>query len=96
MKKLSKESFVLNRYDPCVANKDINGSQCTICWYVDDTKISHIDSEIVTGVTESLESSFGKMTANRGKKHKFVGMDFELIEDGRLKIMMKQYLEECI
>ena len=94
--KLSKEGFVLNRYDPCVANKEINGSRCTICWYVDDTKISHVDSEVVTGVIESLENSFGKITVNRGKKHKFVGMDFELIEDGRLKIMMKQYLEECI
>ena len=36
------------------------------------------------------------MTVNRGKKHKFVGMDFELTKDGNLKIMITQYLEECI
>ena len=30
--------FKLNPYDPCVANMDIEGSQCTICWYVDDNK----------------------------------------------------------
>ena len=29
--KLSKDCFNLNRFDPCVANKVINGSRCTIC-----------------------------------------------------------------
>ena len=33
--------FKLNPYDRCVANKEINGKQCTIIWYVDDLKISH-------------------------------------------------------
>ena len=32
---LSKEGFVINPYDKCVANKIINGKQCTIVWYVD-------------------------------------------------------------
>ena len=30
--------FILNPYDACVANKIVEGSQCTIAWYVDDTK----------------------------------------------------------
>ena len=30
----------INPYDRCVANKMINGSQCTIVFYVDDNKIS--------------------------------------------------------
>ena len=33
--------FKLNDYDNCVANKMINGKQCTIVWHVDDLKISH-------------------------------------------------------
>ena len=94
--KLKKDGFVLNRYDPCVANKQINGSQCTVCWYVDDTKISHLNPNVVTNVIESLESVFGKMTVDRGKIHKFVGMNFEILDNGRLKIMMKEYLDECI
>ena len=92
--KLSKDGFVLNRYDPCVANKQINGSQCTVCCYVDDTKISHLDTKVVTVVINSLESVFGKMTVDRGKAHKFMGMNFELLESGKLKIIMKEYLEE--
>ena len=94
--KLQKDGFLLNRYDPCVANKEINGSQCTVCWYVDDTKISHLDHKVVTRVIKSLEGEFGEMTVDRGKSHKFVGMNFELLENGRLKIIMKEYLEECI
>ena len=35
--------FIMNPYDPCVANKMINVSQVTITWQVDDLKISHKD-----------------------------------------------------
>ena len=35
--------FEINSYDKCVANKIINGKQCTIIFYIDDNKISHID-----------------------------------------------------
>ena len=52
--KISKEGFVLNSYDPCVVNKYINGSQCTICWYVDDTKISHVDPKVVTDIIKTI------------------------------------------
>jgi hypothetical protein len=60
--KLKERGFVLNPYDPCVANAVINGKQCTVGWYVDDTIISHVNPEVVTGVIEDIESSFGKMT----------------------------------
>ena len=48
--KLEKDGFEMNRYDPCVANTHVNGSQCTVFWYVDDTKISHLDHKVVSGV----------------------------------------------
>lgn len=38
---LEDMGFELNPYDKCVANKTINGKQCTIAFYVDDNKISH-------------------------------------------------------
>ena len=46
--------FKINPYDPCMANKVINGSQMMITWHVDDLKISHkngweITKIIVTG-----------------------------------------------
>ena len=34
--KLQHMGFELNKIDPCVANKTVNGKQCTIAWFVDD------------------------------------------------------------
>ena len=54
---------------------------------MDDTKVSHVDPIVVTSVIQTLEESFGKITVDRGKKHKFAGLDFELTDDGRLLII---------
>ena len=42
--KLVEWGFTINPYDWCVANKQINGQQCTLVWYVDDMKISHANT----------------------------------------------------
>ena len=68
--------FKLNKYDPCVANKMVNGKQCTICWHVDDNKISHVKPKVVDEVIAKIEEQFGKMVVTRGEKHNFVGMDY--------------------
>lgn len=94
--KLMKMGFELNPYDPCVANLEVNGEKCTICWYVDNTKISHKEAEVVDWVIKELEDEFGEMTKTRGTKHTFVGMDFEIQIDGTVKLLMKEYLKECI
>ena len=83
--------FKLNPYDPCVANKKVNGSQCTVCWYVDDTKISHMDEAVIDYTIIMLEKYFGKMTVNKGSKHVFVGMNIELTNTGSVLIDMKDY-----
>ena len=35
---LEDMGFEINPYDPCVANKIVNGSWCTVMWHVDDLK----------------------------------------------------------
>ncbi len=53
--------FVINPCDWYVANKLINGKQCTILWHVDDLKISHhVDEEAVTGIINRITDEFGK------------------------------------
>jgi len=42
--------FALNPYDKCVANKNIEGKQCTIIWHVDDLKISHANKNVVENI----------------------------------------------
>ena len=38
---LQDMGFQINPYDRCVANKLIDGKQCTISWYVDDNTVTH-------------------------------------------------------
>jgi hypothetical protein len=52
--KLQEWDFAINPCDWCVANKIINGKQCTILWHVDDIKISHTDSSVVSSIIQQL------------------------------------------
>ena len=56
-----KGGFQLNPHDKCVANKIINGKQCTIVWYVDDNKVSHVNKDVVTDIIEILKVHFGDL-----------------------------------
>jgi hypothetical protein len=38
---LKEEVFFMNPHDPCMWNKDIEGKQRMICFYVDNCKILH-------------------------------------------------------
>ena len=38
--------FKINSYDPCVSNKMIDGQQMTICYHVDECKLSHRRSKV--------------------------------------------------
>ena len=88
--------FILNKYDPCVANKMINGKQCTKVWYVDDNKVSHIDSKVVDQIIVAIEEKFGKMTVKRGKEHMLVGMDISFTDAHKVRVTKKSYFEETI
>ncbi len=98
-KTLKGLGFILNKYDPLVANMNIDhGHQCTICWYVgDDCKIFHKSPKVVDEIIMKIEEKHNKMTVKQGKKNTFVGIDFEILEGGNVKIMMKDYMiTECI
>jgi hypothetical protein len=68
LKDLEGNGFKLNPYDPCVANKMVNGKQFTITWHVDDLKLSHVDLKEVDKTIEWLKSIYGEdMRVSRGK-----------------------------
>ena len=92
---LQKLGFILNDYDKCVANKIINGKQCTVVFNVDDNKISHADPEVVTSVINDISKHFGKLTVSRGKKHDYLGMNIEL-KDRKVHIEMRHQLLEAL
>ena len=51
---LEEMGFKVNPYDPCVANRYVNGAQCTVVWHVDDLKASHHDESVVTYFASKL------------------------------------------
>ena len=89
--------FEINPYDPCVANKMINGSQMTVTWHVDDLKISHKESDEVTKFIRELGQLYDNdLTVCRGKAHSYLGMHFDHSTSGTVKISMIPYLKQII
>jgi len=68
-KSITLIGFEVNPYDPCVANRIVNGKQQTILYHVDDCKLSHVDpsvnDDMIDWLSENYESIFedesGKM-----------------------------------
>ena len=88
--------FELNPYDSCVANENVNGSQCTICWHVDNNKMSHAGPSTASDITKKLESKFGKITVARGKKHEFLDLVLTFHDNGNAEIDMKEHTKSAI
>ena len=97
--KLVEWGFTINPYDWCVANKQINGQQCTLVWHIDDMKISHADTKIVDDVINRLEQDFGKeapLTICQGKIHDYLGMTLDFSLPGKVQISMEQYIRNML
>ena len=71
---LESYGFRINPYDPYVANTMIGGKQSTVCWHMDDLKISCVDANEVTKMIQWLESEYGDMHGSSGKIHDYLGM----------------------
>jgi hypothetical protein len=96
---LEKMGFELNPYDWCVANKMVDGKQCTILWHVDDLKISHVDPKVVEEILRLLNERYGKeapLVVTRGKKHDYLGMVINYEVDGKVQIEMFDYIQDMM
>jgi hypothetical protein len=97
--KLVSWGFIINPYDWCVANKMIDGKQCTIMWHVDDLKISHVDPDVNSSIIQLIDSEFGKeapLTVTRGRVHDYLGMTLDYTEKGKVKIKMLDYVTKML
>ena len=98
-KSLIEMGFTLNPYEPCVANKIVNGSACTVVFYVDDNKISHRDPIVVQNVVAELSKRFGSITTHKvevDKPFDFLGMNITLRRDKKFEVEMCKQLNEAI
>ena len=94
---LEKEGFTLNPYDRCVANKMINGHQCTIAWYVDDNVMTHKDPNVLKNIFNKICSVFGNMEMTSGDTHEFLGMDVKINRTKKnIEVSMIKQLKDII
>ena len=94
-----EQGFVFNPYDPCVANREVNGKQHTVAFHVDDLKSSHEDPQVNDKFLEWLNfkyGNYGEVKATRGKVHDYLGMTFDFSEDGKVKVDMKDYMAKMV
>ncbi len=89
MKELQSMGFEINPYDPCIANKMVNGSQMTIRWHVDDLMISHLKQEEIMQVVQQIKDIYGEnLKENVGTVHDYLGMTL-------ITHMVKKYKSTC-
>ena len=101
---LTEQGYVANAYDPCVWNKMIKGKQSTICFHVDDCKISHksakVNDDTISWLRQDYESIFtdgsGEMKVARGKVHKYLGMKLDFTTAGVVIVTMIEYVNDVI
>jgi hypothetical protein len=92
---LEEFGFKFNDYDPCVANKIVNGKQMTVTFHVDDLKVSHVEEFELSKMIIWLGKKYGnKLVVHRGDVHDYLGMDLDYSETGVVILSMNQQLEK--
>ena len=103
-KSLTGTGFDINLYDPCVANKVINGSHMKICFHVDDCKMSHSQHKDNDCMTKRLSQEYeiifedgsGHMSVIQVKVHEYLGMTLDQTVCGKVRIVMFSYIEDIL
>ena len=63
---------------------------------MEDNKVIHVSEDIITGVKDITKKKIGELVVSRGKKQNFLGMEIELVQDGKINIGMQSYIKEAI
>ena len=76
VKDLQKIGFKINPYDPCVANRTVNGIQHTVTWHVDDVKSRvgnpTVNDDFIAWLDKIYDSDIkGDVRATRGNIHDY-------------------------
>ncbi len=92
--------YELNPYDLCVANKNINGKQMTICWHVDNLFIGHEDPEVVSHffrwISNRYDTDDKNLNVVRGPKHDYLWMNLDFSESVMVKIEMTPNITKIV
>jgi hypothetical protein len=83
-------------------NQTIDGNQMTICFHVDDCKLSHRDPKVMDDMIGWLRKEYervfedgsGQMTVSRGKVHKYLRLTQDYTIRCQVKISMLEFVDE--
>ena len=104
-KKLRKDlesiGFKVNPYDPCIANRMVDGKQQTVTWHVDDLKISHKSAKVNDRLLSWLEKQYGdpkigKIKGSKGLVHDYLGINLDYTKTGVVKVDMRSYVKDIL
>jgi hypothetical protein len=104
VKSLMKQGYKINPYNGCVADKLVKGKQLTICFHIDDCKISHKSSGVINDTItwlrveyESIfENGLGQMKVHKGETHKYLGMSLDFSHKGQCQVIIHDYIDEIL
>ena len=91
---LSDLAFKLNPYLQSIANKAINEQKCTIRWFVENNKVSHMDDGFNSMIADKIEEKIGKLSITTEKKHMFLDMDIYFIGRKKVAVSMPYHIDE--
>jgi hypothetical protein len=101
VKDIKSIGFILNPYDPCVANRMIEEKQQTLTWHVDDIKSSHVNVKVNDTFLVWLEKTYGEdgigsVKTTRGKRHDYLAMVLDFNQEGKLVLDMCDYVKNMV
>ena len=98
-KDLEGISFKFNPYDPYVCNRMIQNKQHTVRFHVNDLMSSHVKKHVNDEFFDWLNKNYGehgRVKANRGNSPDYLGMTFNFINSGKVRINMSEYIKKMI
>jgi hypothetical protein len=89
IKELKEMGFEINPYDPCMANKPMDGKQMTVKWHVDDLMISHVNQDKILKFVKCIKDIYGdNLPENVDMTHNYLGMTFDYAFEREVQINM--------
>ena len=93
---LRSKGYVQNPIDPCVFNKTVGNSQCTVVIYVDDLLVTCADLSLIDELETVLKTEFKEITKHDGLVHSYLGMEFDFADPGSVKVRMAGYTADTL
>ena len=75
---------------------DIDGTQCTVAFHVDDLLITSESKSIIDVLCAGLSSKYGDVTRKDGPIVNYLGMVFDRSRSGEARVTMKGYVDDLL